>query len=226
MSSSPIKIAGQTEQLDKRLGKGGEGDVYALVGRADRAVKIYKADLRRSRESKVRAMVEDRLADKTTLVAFPSEVVTDSSGAFAGFSMRLVAGYRPLHELYGPKSRKIYFPKADYRFLIRVAQNVARAVATVHRFGCIIGDFNHSGVLVSQNATVALIDADSFQFDLKGHSYPCVVGTEDFTPPELHGVRLSSVTRTRMTTLGWPSPSSSCWLWASIPIPGVSTDPT
>lgn len=196
MSSSPIKIADQTEQLDKRLGKGGEGDVYALVGRADRAVKIYKAELRRSRESKVRAMVEGRLADKTTLVAFPSEVVTDSSGAFAGFSMRLVAGYRPLHELYGPKSRKIYFPKADYRFLIRVAQNVARAVATVHRSGCVIGDFNHSGVLVAQDATVALIDADSFQFNSKGQSYPCVVGTEDFTPPELHGVRLSSVIRT------------------------------
>ena len=73
-------------------------------------------------------MVEGRLADATTLVAFPSEVVTDSSGNFAGFSMRLVAGYRPLHELYSPKSRKIQFPKADYRFLVRVAQNVARAL--------------------------------------------------------------------------------------------------
>lgn len=197
MNTSPVRIAGKNEQLDKRLGKGGEGDVYALVGRADRAVKIYKTELRRSHESKVRAMVEGRLADATTLVAFPSEVVTDSSGNFAGFSMRLVAGYRPLHELYSPKSRKIHFPKADYRFLVRVAQNVARAVATVHQAGCIIGDLNHSGVLVAQDATVALIDADSFQFSLNGQSYPCVVGTEDFTPPELHGVSLSNVKRTQ-----------------------------
>ncbi len=197
MNSPPVRIAGKNEQLDKRLGKGGEGDVYALVGRTDRAVKIYKAELRRSRESKVRAMVEGRLADATTLVAFPSEVVTDSSGNFAGFSMRLVAGYRPLHELYSPKSRKIQFPKADYRFLVRVAQNVARAVATVHQAGCIIGDLNHSGVLVAQDATVALIDADSFQFSLNGQSYPCVVGMEDFTPPELHGVSFSSVKRTQ-----------------------------
>ncbi|MGU9849740.1 protein kinase domain-containing protein [Pseudomonas koreensis] len=197
MKSPPVWIAGKNEQLDKRLGKGGEGDVYALLGHADRAVKIYKAELRRSRESKVRAMVEGRLADATTLVAFPSEVVTDSSGDFAGFSMRLVAGYRPLHELYSPKSRKIHFPKTDYRFLVRVAQNVARAVATVHQAGCIIGDLNHSGVLVAQDATVALIDADSFQFSLKGQSYPCVVGMEDFTPPELHGVSFSSVKRTQ-----------------------------
>lgn len=197
MNSPPVRIAGKSEQLDKRLGKGGEGDVYALVGRADRAVKVYKAELRRSRESKVRAMVEGRLADATTLVAFPSEIVTDASGSFVGFSMRLVAGYRPLHELYSPKSRKIHFPKADYRFLVRVAQNVARAVATVHQAGCVIGDLNHSGVLVAQDATVALIDADSFQFSFNGQSYPCVVGMEDFTPPELHGVSFSSVKRTQ-----------------------------
>jgi len=197
MNAPPVRIAGKNEHIDKRLGKGGEGDVYALVGRADRAVKIYKAELRRSRESKVRAMVEGRLADATTLVAFPSEIVTDSSGNFAGFSMRLVSGYRPLHELYSPKSRKIQFPKADYRFLVRVAQNVARAVATVHQAGCIIGDLNHSGVLVAQDATVALIDADSFQFSLNGQSYPCVVGMEDFTPPELHGISFSSVKRTQ-----------------------------
>ncbi|MDP2782552.1 topoisomerase DNA-binding C4 zinc finger domain-containing protein [Devosia sp.] len=197
MNTSPVRIAGRSEQLDKRLGKGGEGDVYALAGRNDRAVKIYKAELRPSRESKVRAMVEGRLAESTNLVAFPFDVATDSSGLFVGFSMRLVAGYRPIHELYSPKSRKIHFPKADYRFLVRVAQNVARAVATVHQAGCIIGDLNHSGVLIGPDATVALIDADSFQFSLKGHLYPCVVGTEDFTPPELHGISLSNVKRTQ-----------------------------
>ncbi|RRU77049.1 hypothetical protein EGJ05_06615 [Stutzerimonas xanthomarina] len=196
MNSSSIRVAGKSEQLGKKLGKGGEGDVFALAGRPDRAVKIYKAELRTSREGKVRAMVEGRLAESTGLVAFPFDVVTDSSGVFAGFSMRLVAGYRPLHELYSPKSRKIHFPKADYRFLVRVAQNVARAVATVHQAGCVIGDLNHSGVLVSQDATVALIDADSFQFSMNDHLYPCVVGTEDFTPPELHGISLSTVTRT------------------------------
>ncbi|OLU32834.1 helix-hairpin-helix domain-containing protein [Pseudomonas sp. PA27(2017)] len=197
MNSLSVWISGKKEQLDKRLGKGGEGDVYALAGYSDRAVKIYKPELRPSRESKVRAMVEGSLADSTNLVAFPSDVVIDSSGVFAGFSMRLVGGYRPLHELYSPKSRKIHFPKADYRFLVRVAQNVARAVATVHQAGCVIGDLNHSGVLVAQDATVALIDADSFQFSLKGQLYPCVVGTEDFTPPELHGASLSNVKRTQ-----------------------------
>jgi DNA-binding helix-hairpin-helix protein with protein kinase domain len=49
---------------------------------------------------------------------------------------------------------------------------------------------------VAQDGTIALIDADSFQFRLNGRSYPCVVGVRDFTPPELHGKNLASVDRT------------------------------
>lgn len=192
-----VKIAGRPEALGKRIGKGGEGEVYALQSRPDRAVKIYKEMLRSQREPKVRAMVAGQLWSATDLVAFPAEIVTDLRGGFVGFIMRLVSGYQPIHELYSPKSRKQHFPKADYRFLVRAALNVARAVGKVHQAGCVIGDFNHSGVLVAQNATVSLIDADSFQFVREGRAYPCVVGVPDFTPPELHGVSLASVTRTR-----------------------------
>lgn len=178
------------------IGKGGEGEVYAIKGRSGQAVKIYNSNLRAKREDKVRAMVGEGLAVKTDLVAYPGEVVTDSRGNFLGFVMRLVSGYRPLHELYSPKSRQRHFPKSDYRFIVHAALNVARAVGKVHQTGCVIGDLNHSGVLVAQDATVALIDADSFQFSLNGKSYPCVVGVPDFTPPELHGKNLASVQRT------------------------------
>lgn len=178
------------------IGKGGEGEVYAIKGRAGQAVKIYNTSLRAKREDKVRAMVGEGLAVKTNLVAYPGEVVTDLRGNFLGFVMRLVSGYRPLHELYSPKSRQRHFPKSDYRFIVHAALNVARAVGNVHQTGCVIGDLNHSGVLVAQDATVAVIDADSFQFSLNGKSYPCVVGVPDFTPPELHGKNLASVQRT------------------------------
>jgi DNA-binding helix-hairpin-helix protein with protein kinase domain len=197
MTSLDLRIGGAAAPLGKPLGRGGEGDVYALANRSDVAIKVYKPELRGSREAKVRAMVSARLADKSTLVAFPASTATDARGSFAGFAMRLVSGYRPIHQLYSPKSRKYEFPKATYHFLVRVARNVARAVATVHDAGCVIGDFNHSGVLVGEDGTVSLIDADSFQFSFEGHTYPCVVGTEDFTPPELHGVHLATVQRTR-----------------------------
>lgn len=191
-----IVIGKDRVSVAELIGKGGEGEVYAINGRSGLAVKIYNANLRSKREKKVRAMVGEGLAAKTELIAYPGEVVTDLRGNFLGFVMRLVSGYRPLHELYSPKSRMRHFPKADYRFLIHAALNVARAVGKVHQTGCVIGDLNHSGILVAPDATVALIDADSFQFSLKGTSYPCVVGVPDFTPPELHGKNLATVERT------------------------------
>lgn len=191
-----IVIGKDRVSVAELIGKGGEGEVYAIKGRSGQAVKIYNANLRSKRESKVRAMVGEGLAVKTELIAYPGEVVTDRRGNFLGFVMRLVSGYRPLHELYSPKSRMRHFPKSDYRFLIHAALNVARAVGKVHQTGCVIGDLNHSGILVAPDATVALIDADSFQFRLNGTSYPCVVGVPDFTPPELHGKNLATVERT------------------------------
>jgi DNA-binding helix-hairpin-helix protein with protein kinase domain len=196
MTVQEIIIGNDRVSVTELIGKGGEGEVYAIKGRSGLAVKIYNTSLRAKREDKVRAMVGEGLAVKTDLVAYPGDVVTDRRGNFLGFVMRLVSGYRPLHELYSPKSRQCHFPKADYRFIVHAALNVARAVGKVHQTGCVIGDLNHSGVLVAQDATVALIDADSFQFSLNGKSYPCVVGVPDFTPPELHGKNLGSVQRT------------------------------
>lgn len=196
MTVQEILIGKDQASVAELIGKGGEGEVYAIKGRPRQAVKIYKAGLRAKREDKVRAMVDEGLAVRTDLVAYPGKVVTDRRDNFLGFVMRLVAGYRPLHELYSPKSRQRHFPKADYRFIVHAALNVARAVGKVHHTGCIIGDLNHSGVLVAQDTTVALIDADSFQFSSNGKSYPCVVGVPDFTPPELHGKNLASIDRT------------------------------
>ena len=191
-----VVIGGVYTSLSKLIGKGGEGEVYSIEGHNGGAAKIYKADLRKQREDKVRAMVVERLADTTSLIAYPKEVITDHRGNFLGFFMRFLPGYRPLHELYSPKSRQRLFPKADYRFVIRAALNVVRAVGSVHQTGCVIGDLNHSGVLVAPDSIVALIDADSFQFHSRGKSYPCLVGVPEFTPPELHNRSLSSVERT------------------------------
>lgn len=195
--SERVWIAGQSLSLGKRLGKGGEGEVFAHSADPSLAVKIYKEALRQQRHPKVAAMIQSGLASRTQLVAFPIGLATDKRGKFLGFSMRLVKGYRPLHELYSPKDRKKHFAKADYRFLIRTAANIARAVETVHQANCVVGDFNHSGVLVAPDATVSLIDADSFQFAADGKLYPCLVGVPDFTPPELHGVNLAQTRRSK-----------------------------
>ena len=182
--------------LDEQIGRGGEGDVHAIAGDPTHAVKIYTVKELTERQAKVSAMVRAGLAARSELVAFPVAVVNRAGGKFAGFTMRRVTGRKPLHELYSPGARKAAFPRADYRFLVRTAANIARAIGAVHETGCVIGDINHSGILVSDSATVALIDADSFQYVEAGRRHACRVGVPEYTPPELQSVALHSVERT------------------------------
>ena len=87
--------------------------------------------------------------------------------------------------------------QADYRFLVRVAYNIVGVASAVHHSGCVIGDINHSAILVSEKATLAFIDADSFQFSDGRTSYLCRVGVPEYTPPELIGQKLDGITRTQ-----------------------------
>lgn len=176
----------------RRLGRGGEGEVFALDGGSPRALKIYTSP-DAAREAKIRAMVSAGLAERCPNVAFPLEAAYTASGGFAGFVMQLVDAASPVHELCSPGSRRRLFPNADWRFLVRTALNTARAFARVHDAGAVVGDVNASGVLVTKRALVALIDADSFQL---GPDHLCRVGVPEFTPPELQGRSLDGVTRT------------------------------
>jgi TonB family protein len=197
MTIPNLYLAGKRLKLLKRIGRGGQGEIFLLAGEPRRAVKFYTGKQDGGQEAKVKAMVRLGLANTSSLASFPEDVVTLKSGIFAGFTMRLVEGHREIHDLYGVKSRKIYYPKADYRFLVRAAANTARAVGQVHAASCVIGDLNSKNILVSDDATVALIDADSFQFRAGGKPIPCGVGVPEFTAPELQGRSLHSVVRTK-----------------------------
>lgn len=179
-------------ELGPVIGRGGEGEVHALADGSGHALKVY-ARPDAAREAKVRSMVAARLHERCPGVAFPQALAFSADGRFAGFTMGLVAGCHPIHELYSPGSRRRLFPTADWRFLVRVATNLARVFARVHGVGAVVGDINGSGVLVSPRGTVSLIDADSFQW---GAAHPCRVGVPEFTPPELQGRSLDGVERT------------------------------
>jgi DNA-binding helix-hairpin-helix protein with protein kinase domain len=60
----------------------------------------------------------------------------------------------------------------------------------------VIGDINHSGILIADNAIATLIDCDSFQVTVGAKTFLCKVGVGDFTPPELQGQRLDQSPRT------------------------------
>ncbi|MBW8619158.1 MAG: hypothetical protein KGO21_10685 [Hyphomicrobiales bacterium] len=183
-------------KLVKRIGKGGEGEVFTISGEMPRVAKIYTIQDLKEREEKIKAMIKNHLAQNNNFVSFPIEIVLDGKKQFRGFTMKQIVSHKPIFELYAPGARKKNFPKSDYRFLVRTASNIARAVQSVHDINCVIGDINHSSILVSDKATVALIDADSFQFNINNQNYFCKVGVAEYTPPELHGSKLDQIVRT------------------------------
>lgn len=186
---------GRLLRLGRLLGKGGEGEIYDLADDPSLAVKLYTDGREDERLPKLRAMVADKLVEQAPFVAFPQDLVL-ADGRFAGFLMRRVAGSRPLFKLCLTADRKAEFPAATYRFLVRVALNYARAIASLHALGAVVGDINESGALVSRQGLVTVIDSDSFQYSSGGITHRCPVGKPDFTPPELQGRSLRDMDRT------------------------------
>ncbi|MGJ5075689.1 helix-hairpin-helix domain-containing protein [Bradyrhizobium oligotrophicum] len=183
--------------LGKLLGRGGEGAVFEIIGSPDLVAKIYHPEKAQERKEKIAAMIAANIQSRVGNAAFPVSALFDGGGGFAGFTMRRVGKQKPVHELYSPASRRNEFPNADYRLLLRTSLNIAKAVAAVHAAGCVIGDLNHSGILVGGDATATLIDCDSFQFAKDNRLYHCTVGVPDYTPPELQGKSFASTIRTQ-----------------------------
>ncbi len=180
--------AGHSITLGAELGKGGEGAVYEVVGSPDLVAKLYIDGRAEDRRAKIEAMVAAGLHRQAPHISFPIDMLLDERGIFVGFTMRRVGSARPIHQLWNAQDRQKYFPEASISFMVRVAANAARTVAELHHTGCVIGDINESGFLVTDQATVVLIDSDSIQFAARGKVFPCVVGTPEYLPPEHQGI--------------------------------------
>ena len=194
--TSLYDATGNRITLDKKLAEGGEGAVFDVIGHPDLVAKLYTKQPERTRIEKLLVMSQLANTDLLQVAAWPVSILRRQPRSEPlGFLMPRIGG-REAHVLYGPKQRQAEFPSADWKFLLAAARNIAAAVATVHAAGHIIGDINQKGFLIERNATVRLIDCDSFQISARGRLYPCVVGVPEFTAPELQGQRFDTLART------------------------------
>ncbi len=183
-----VDAAGNRVEVSKELGRGGEGAVYDVVGRPDTVAKLYLKTPTPKLAAKLSAMAGMATGALQRVAAWPTGTLHDPSGAMAGFTMPKVGGHRPIFELYLPKPRLRHFPTADWRFLIHAAANTARAFEAVHSAGLVIGDVNHGNLVVADDATVRMIDCDSFQVSAGRQTWFCTVGVGTHQPPEMQGL--------------------------------------
>ena len=177
------------------LGTGGEGSVYPLtnitnntLGTANSLVaKIYHPDeqKRPAREAKCQAMLAS--VPKTDSIIWNLGNLYTPDGKFAGYLMRRLHmdTYRTFMEVAHTRQRRQKFPNWSILHSLLMARNLAVAIDAVHTAGHIVGDINESNVLVANDATVRIIDADSAQITHNNQTYPCTVGKPDFTAPEI-----------------------------------------
>lgn len=194
MSGVPYFTRTRRLLLGKRLGGGGEADVYTATG-TNEAAKIYNstADLR-EKEEKIAAMLALTPKDPAVSIghvslAWPKEALFDVNRHFCGYVMPRAENIGTLAIISNPQGRKISGIDFDARYLHRAASNMAGSVSAVHRIGHAIGDFNPNNVLITDRALITLIDTDSFQIvDSSGRIFKCGVGIDQYLAPErVHG---------------------------------------
>jgi DNA-binding helix-hairpin-helix protein with protein kinase domain len=184
--------------LDQEIGKGGEGSVWAIAGETSVVAKFYHQGLEAEKARKIEAMCRLKSDSLLKIAAWPiTTLKARPSGSPEGLLMPRVSGHQEAHLLYTPKSRRTAFPEAQFPFIIHASINSARAFATVHHAGQVIGDVNHGNLLISGDARVALIDCDSFEITDGKSVFPCMVGVPTYTPPELQGQSFQGIRRTK-----------------------------
>lgn len=186
---------GERFQLEKKIGGGGEAQIWTLRDHPGMAAKIYHTPSA-EREAKLNAMLARR-PNAAQYIAWPTEILYQQQ-QFAGFCMPLKRDHLPIFRVYHPVARKRLQVSFQWRkFLHHTALNLATQVAAVHASGHVVGDLNESNVMVDAQSYVTLIDTDSFQVAApSGQIFRCPVGKAEFTPPELQGVDFREIERT------------------------------
>ncbi|MCL6526061.1 MAG: hypothetical protein K6T57_04180 [Thermaceae bacterium] len=207
MASSPLARLrcytsnGKALFLSAKLGSGGEGDIYEVLGQPGWAAKIYLPKNRTpERKAKLQYMQAHPPQDPFTgghlTFAWPLELLYGAQQEFLGFVMPRLETRQTalLFEIYHPtEARK---RGLGWRFRLAVAHNLCAVLGELHARGYVVGDLNESNLLVHKNGLITLVDCDSLQVRDGRRVFHCRVQKPEYTPPELQGQSYANLTLT------------------------------
>ena len=186
-----VLIDGTECCLDKRLGGGGEGDVFVSRGLPGKVIKIYnERHLDLYRKEKVQLMLSQRI--NCSGICWPERPVTaKSSGEFVGYVMQEAKGYTPQRSIFIKPLFESKLPNWKRADLVQLCITILEKIEYLHNNNIILGDINPENILIVSPMEVYFVDCDSYQIE----GFPCPVGTINFTPPELQGRRYDTLLR-------------------------------
>ncbi len=201
MTQFTCASTGERLDLTTQLATSGEGEVWRTQ-HPHLLAKIYHHPSP-ERIRKLTVMINHPPKDPNAHInhisfAWPQSLVLNDQGQPVGFLMPTIQNSVDLLEVYSPLRRNRSLPGFNWLYLHVTAMNLASIVWAIHEAGYVLGDMKPQNILVNTCALPAIIDTDSFQVrDPETQAlYPCLVGSESFTPVEMLGKDLDCTPQT------------------------------
>jgi DNA-binding helix-hairpin-helix protein with protein kinase domain len=198
-SGQPSKIVGLGTRRPSQLplDQGGQGYIFALEDDPGLVMKVFmrpSANL----SARMEALADQGRRISGTAprqpVAWPTELYRNEDDEIGAYVMRRYS--KPVHHqletLFAPVTRQEVFPRADWKFLVGIARNIAAVVAGLHadQAGFVVGDLTPANIVTDAEGYVTLLDSDSMQFTDPGtrEVFASTAMTANYAPPELQSV--------------------------------------
>lgn len=178
-------------KLTKELGSGGEAIVY--LTNTPYVAKIYKNDnISKRKYEKIKLMLSKNI--NCSGICYPVEIIYNSKNEFVGYLMPQAKGQELQKSVFGPKPLFLKkFPDWKKRDTVELCVTILEKIKYLHDRNIIMGDINPANILVVSPKEVYFVDTDSYQVE----DFPCPVGTNNYTAPEIQRKHFSDFLRTR-----------------------------
>lgn len=181
-SRGPIK-------LESKVAAGGEGIIYTT--NTPYVAKIYKKENNTKRKyEKLKLMLSKEIEYEG--VCYPVAALYNSNKEFVGYMMPKAKGKELQKSIFIKPLFLKNFPNWKKRDTVELCITILEKIKYLHDRNIVMGDINPANILVVSPKEVYFVDTDSYQVE----NFPCPVGTNNYTAPEIQRKHFSEFLRT------------------------------
>ncbi len=181
-SRGPIK-------LGSKVAAGGEGIIYTT--NTPYVAKIYKRENNTKRKyEKIKLMLSKKIECEG--VCYPVAALYNSNKEFIGYMMPKAKGKELQKSIFIKPLFLKNFPNWKKRDTVELCITILEKIKYLHDRNIVMGDINPANILIVSPKEVYFVDTDSYQVE----DFPCPVGTNNYTAPEIQRKHFSDFLRT------------------------------
>lgn len=176
-------------KLESKVAAGGEGVIYNT--NTPYVAKIYKRENNTKRKyEKIKLMLSKKI--KCEGVCYPVLALYNNNQEFVGYMMPKAKGKELQKSIFIKPLFQKNFPNWKKRDTVELCITILKKIKYLHDRNIIMGDINPANILVVSSKEVYFVDTDSYQVE----NFPCPVGTNNYTAPEIQRKHFSDFLRT------------------------------